>query len=270
MGIQLRVKKLAIYVAVIGLLVFLYILGALRPVESMLTRFLSPTLSSMHGIGISIRLRFDEQVAKQNLFSENEKLRKEILGLNKDEARMKILEEENGILRESLGFLARNEHVYEMAEVISRGEVGDFSGQTETILINKGSQNGVKEGQAVVNEEGVIIGKISETKERISSVHLSNNSSCKIAAAILNDEGTQGITEGELGLTIKMNFIPQNKSINKDDIIVSSGLEELIPRGLVIGRVSEIYKESNELWQWAKIESMINPNSLVFVSVIIQ
>ena len=66
-----------------------------------------------------------------------------------------------------------------------------------------------------------------------------------------------------------MNFIPQSKSINKEDIVVTSGLERTITRGLVIGQISEVIKESNELWQEAVLESNINFNELTIVSVLL-
>ena len=90
-----------------------------------------------------------------------------------------------------------------------------------------------------------------------------------MAATVLNQEGTGGITEGDLGLTLKMGFIPQSKNIKKDDIVVTSGLEYLIPRGLALGRIIEVSKDNNELWQNAVIESMADNDNLVIVSVLL-
>jgi rod shape-determining protein MreC len=78
-----------------------------------------------------------------------------------------------------------------------------------------------------------------------------------------------GITEGDLGLTIKMNFIPQSDTINLDDTVITSGLGGNIPRGLVIGKVSQVNNRSNEIWQDVSIEPLINLNSLTIVSVLI-
>ena len=110
---------------------------------------------------------------------------------------------------------------------------------------------------------------MAEVKESISLVYLTNNSKCKLAATVLEQEGTGGVTEGDLGLTIKMGFIPQSKNIQKDNIVITSGLEYLIPRGLAVGRIIEVTKDNNELWQNAVIESMADNENLVIVSVLL-
>ena len=117
--------------------------------------------------------------------------------------------------------------------------------------------------------KGTIVGKIVEAKNNISKVELTNNEQCKIAATILNSEKTTGITQGELGLTIRMDFIPQSEEIKIDDIVVTSGLEQTIPRGLVIGKISDVNRENNELWQTARLNTLIDPSDLVIVSVLV-
>lgn len=262
-------RRIIIYIAVIGLLIFLYTLGLLRPVEGALFKAINPVLGRMHGFGADIRSIFGDRLDSQALAEKNSSLEKEISALVEENANYKMLEQENGILRESLGFLKRNNLKYKVANVISQGDIGDISGRTETVYIDKGERDGLKKGYAIVSSEGVMLGKIAELKENTSLVYLANNSLCKIAAAVLNGQSTSGITEGELGLTIRMNFIPQSSNIKPNDIVVSSGLEEYIPRGLVIGRVRNIKKENNDLWQEAEIESMARSDSLVIVSVII-
>lgn len=251
-----------------GLLVFFHFLGITGPIEDLTVKALDPFLSKVYRAGTSVQSGLGGGADPGELLEENKDLKQKLAAAIKDEARLAILEEENAILRQSLGFLARNGYEYVMSEVISRGEVSDSGRLAETIIINKGKEDGIKKGQAVAGKEGAYIGKVMEVKSGISLVYLNNNGSCRTAAAILNEDGTQGIVEGELGLTVKMNFIPQSEKIKEGDIVITSGLEELIPRGLVIGRIKKIYQENNDLWQWAEIDSVIEPDNLLFVSVI--
>ncbi len=269
MFIKLQTKKVLSYAAVIGLLVFLYSIGAFKLVENAAARIMYPLLGVSQNFGVGLNFRFGGGESKEELKMENESLKKEVAKLVEENAGYKILEEENSLLRESLGFLSRNKHAYLMANVIARGEIGDLSGYTEAITIDKGGNDGLKNGLAVIDDKGIMIGKIAAVKNNSSLVYLVNNSQCKIAVSALNDKNTSGVIEGELGLTTKMNFIPQNKQINPGDTIVTSGLEEFIPRGLVIGKVKTVNKESNELWQWAEIEPMIDQDRLIIVSVLI-
>jgi rod shape-determining protein MreC len=121
----------------------------------------------------------------------------------------------------------------------------------------------------VVDENGVIIGKIIEVKDHSARACLTTGANCQLAAAIINETKTIGLSEGELGLTIKMNYIPQMENIRPEDIVITSGLGGDIPRGLVIGRVSQVNNQSNEIWQDVTIEPLSSLRSLTIVSVIL-
>ena len=262
-------KRIIIFLAVVGLLVFLSKLGILNPLEKISNSFLSPVLRRFHSSGSVVRTSFNNQVEKQDVFEENKELKERVAKLTEENVELEITRQENDSLREHLSFLGKNQYRYVMSNVVSRGDITDISDKSEVFTIDKGQRDGILPGLAVVSSKGVIVGKVAEVKEAISLVYLTNNSKCKLAATVLNQEGTGGITEGDLGLTIKMGFIPQSKNIQKDDIVVTSGLEYLIPRGLALGRIIEVSKDNNELWQNAVIESMADNDNLVIVSVLL-
>lgn len=262
-------KKLVKYSAVMGLLVFLYLLGALKPLEKLIVSFTNPVLTNFHSFSSNLKDIYYQRANKTDLRKQNSEQEKELLELRQKNIKLKNLEEENEILRDYLGFLTRNNYIYLMAGVISRGEIGNISSQNDFLIIDRGKSDGLYPGLALIDNQGNIIGKIAEVKEKISKVFLINNKRCKLAASILNEEKTKGIVQGELGLSIKMDFIPQSLNLKIGDIVVSSGLEGAIPKGLQIGKIFEINKESNELWQSASIDSMGDLNSLSIVSIII-
>jgi len=257
------------YVAVIGLLIFLYFMGIFKTFEGLISAALSPVSAKLHVLSSDLRATYNEQTGKRDLLAEIEFLKERVNRLTEENARFMTTEEENKSLREHLGFLSKNEYKYVMANVISRGDIADAGSRTETITIDRGAKDGIYPGLGVVSSAGVIVGKVTEVKDNISQVYLTNNNKCKLAATALNIDNTSGVVEGELGLTIKMSFIPQNKEIKADDIVITSGLEQMIPRGLVIGAVLDVSKENNEVWQTAVIEPMLDPEDLVIVSVLI-
>ena len=65
-----------------------------------------------------------------------------------------------------------------------------------------------------------------------------------------------------------MDFIAQDEEISTGDLVISSGLEENIPRGLVIGEVSKINSDSNEIWKSVVIEPLVDFDDLIIVSVL--
>lgn len=266
---KIRSKKTFVFIAVVVLVIFFHFLGILSPIERIFFKALSPVAKGFYSLSSSIRIKYNEQTSKVDLYARIRELESQFNQLADENANLKMIEAENSILREHLQFLSEKKYKYVMSNVISRGDIGESSERTETILIDKGLKEGVYAGLPVLSSQGIIIGKIAEAKEDIAKVILTNNVKCKLAATVLNQQKTSGVTEGELGLTIKMGFIPQFDQIKAGDMIITSGLERTIPRGLIIGRVAEVKKESNELWQTATIEPMVDSDELVIVSVLI-
>lgn len=260
--------KTFFFVAAIVLLIFFHYLGILAPVENLFIKAVSPIFSGFHLAGSYLRHAYNEQAGKINLAEENEELRGQIASLINENVKLKILEEENEVLRDQLGFFSSHNNKYLISDVISRSGF-DSSKPNQTLIISKGEQDGLKPGLVVVGGQGIIVGKIISTKDHLSEICLTINPECKLAATIQSEDRTSGIAQGDLGLTIKMNFIPQTKRIEKGDVVITSGLEQDIPRGLAIGSVSQINKENNELWQNAIIEPLVDFNDLTIVSVLL-
>lgn len=262
-------KSILIYAAVAGLLIFLSIFKIFSPFENVGRGIINPVLKIFYGTTSTIRIKYGSQVNQGDLSAEVKSLAAERNRLFEENAKLRMVQEENDALRAQLGFLSKNKYHYVVSNVISRGELNNSVGSPETVTIDKGLRDGVSDGLPVVSGEGIIIGKVVDVKDNIARVDLTNNYDCKLAATILSDAKTNGITTGNLGLTISMDFIPQTVVINSGDLVVTSGLEEEIPRGLVIGKVSTVTKESNDLWQSAVIEPLVNPDDLIIVSVLL-
>lgn len=275
--LKLSMKKYLVLGVVIILLIFLHYVKLLTPFESFLNKSLKPVFGGFYSLSANINKAYSAGTAKKDLAAELKQAEEKINQLTAKNAGLRFLEEENLALRKQLNFLSKAKRRYLMANIISRGELTGSSGQgSESVVINKGSRDGLSAGLAVTSStalgtssQGVIIGKIAEVKEEIAEVHLITNRNSKLAASILGEEKTSGIASGDLGLTVKMDFIPQTENIKTGDIVATSGLELKIPRGLVIGRVTKVNKENNEVWQSAAIEPLIDLNNLIIVSVLL-
>lgn len=262
-------KKIFTYSAVVGLLIFFHVIGFLSPLEGFLARILHPVFGTFYFGGSEINTVYDKQTNKEDLSLANETLRKENRKLIAENARIKTIEEENEYLKKQIEFKEKNDYNFLLASVVSRNDLMDNSSEEKTIVINKGERDGLENGLALVDSEGIILGKIIETRESFSRACLVIDEKCRFAVAIQNEDKTSGVAEGSLGLTIKMDLIPQSEVLNNNDIVVSSGLEKNIPRGLVIGKISDFVKENNKLWQNATIEPLANSDDLVTVSVVL-
>ncbi len=269
---MIKIKKnnpVVIFLVVFGLLIFLYGFGFLKPLENVFFATVKPLTARFYSTGTEVKQSYTKRQERDNLYNELESLKKQLALVTIDTAYWKEIEEENKKLRGQLNFLSVNNFKAVTAGIISREESLGAESEGRGIVINKGEKDGLQIGLGVINEDGIIIGKITELKENSAKVCLTTSSGCKLAASLQNEAKTQGISDGDLSLTIKMSYIPQLEKINIGDTVVTSGLSSSIPRGLVIGKVSGVKNESNEVWQEATIEPIINFNNLTVVSVII-
>jgi rod shape-determining protein MreC len=269
MKIRLKEKKIIQFLIIIIIIIFLHYIKVLAPVESLISQLLSPIFKQLYSAGLYLNSAYYKQADKRNLGSLVENLESQINFLTSENTKLKLLGEENKELREYLNFLEKNRFFYIMGNIISYGELNRPKEERGVITIDRGEKEGVKKGFAVINKEGVIVGKIIGAKDHIATACLITNPNCKIAAALLGKNKTIGVAEGESGLTVKIQFIPQTDNISAGDTVITSGLGEEIPSGLVLGKVVKINNASNELWQTAIVMPQADFNNLTIVSILI-
>lgn len=184
-------------------------------------------------------------------------------------SQLKILRDENKQLRETLDFFTTNNYLLqEKKGMVANIIGGDPLAFSSILILDKGKNDGIKKGDAVIKGEGLLVGRIIETEDNISYLALLTNGQVKIAAMILQNENIQGIVEGYHGLGLKINLIPLDKKVNVGDLVVTSGLEKNIPKGLLIGKIEEINTESNDLFQNITLKPFVNFKDLSLVTII--
>ena len=273
---KLDVKKYVFITIVILLLIFFHYVKLLKPLEAVLSRALTPAAQSLYSLSLNLGGIFQDQSANKNLAEELSRAKEEVSRLTAENAELKFLEEENLVLRKNLNFLRPAGGHYLMANVVSRGGLTAESNDSQSVVIDKGARDGLFPGLAVVSStadgvstQGVIMGKIAKVKENISEIYLVTNKNCKLAVAILGENKTAGIAQGELGLTVRLDFIPQTENIKIHDLVATSGLEENIKRGLVVGRVARVFKENNQVWQSAVVEPLLSLDNMTLVAILL-
>lgn len=251
--------------AVLGLLVFLNIFGFLKPLNS----FLNPAVNFF---SFKIRKEVNRSTLKESKADLLKKVEELEFKLAKEKVSLSLLSSlqiENEQFRNFFNFFESVKYNYLIADVVWDDNLLNFSSTNQNIVISKGESDGLYPGLAVVSDSGVLIGKVIETQDKYSKVCLSNNSFCRIAVALNNEEKSSGLAEGNLGLSVKVNFIPQNENVVLGNIVFSSGLEEDIPKGLYLGEVVNVEKKENDIWQDIIVEPFFNSKNLNRVAIII-
>lgn len=186
-----------------------------------------------------------------------------LIELSIDKSHTNELENEVKELRNLLNYRQTISNKSISAKIIARS-----TNSEDQILIDKGSKDGIRQELAVVVEGGHIIGKIQDVQENSSTVLLLKDKRSKIASKILGAESTLGLVEGNGGFLLKMNFIPQSNTLKIDDMVVTSGLDGHIQKGLVIGVIKEVIRIDTEQFLSAHIEPIVDVRNYSNVLVI--
>ncbi|RMD59400.1 rod shape-determining protein MreC [Candidatus Parcubacteria bacterium] len=261
-------NKTTTYLAVATLLIFLHFTHLLSPLERVVILTLNPVMGKLQWVGTRLKVSFNRQKDKRDFLRIIKELEEDNQKLLAENAKLKQLQEENEKLRQYLDFMRRRRFRYVMANIVTHNRELAGEGQG-SIIIDRGSKNGLYAGLALVNSQGLVVGKIIEVKDSIARACLIIDKNCQIAAALQNKNKTSGVVRGELGLTIKMELIPQTEEIKEGEIVVTSGLEDSIPPDLVIGRISQVNKSNNEVWQEAILDSPLDFTDLTMVAVVL-
>jgi len=258
-----RLFKAAITIAVFGLLVFFNPYNFFNPFREILFKavypiektfcFLSWKVSDIYGIISSIG----------ELKQENGKLHKENLELLSKNAMLCDMKKENEMLRNELKMLPRGKFELEPAQIISY----DSRGQGNWIKIDKGRKHGIKIGMPVIISDSVMVGKVEEVFSESSQVILTTSSQSSINS-VVSATGAKGIIKGNYGLKMIMDMVLQTDSINIGDEVITSGIGSDIPRGLLLGTVSEINLSPDHLFRQAVVSPVLDFSKLNIVFVI--
>lgn len=266
MASPLKIQVAVILIFGMGLVITLHAIGLLKPAEATLTLAFKPAqqlvydLARRWGVG-----NWDGQrPSLAQLEKENQNLRDQVNNYLVENLRLKERVQAMEAVTEQLKFLDERGLLAKHATVIGRSS----DQVSSTLLLNQGANQNIGVGMAVVIEDGILIGKISEVEPNTSKVQLLTTSGSKTSALILSEKEVQGIVEGQHGLSLKLGFVLQSETIRPNDVVVTSGEEEFIPKNLVLGTLSDVDHAPGELWQSATLQPSFQSKELNIVSII--
>lgn len=142
--------------------------------------------------------------------------------------------------------------------------------QGSFLILDRGGAHGIVTGAPVVSAEGVLAGKVSKVMPATSVVRLLTDPESKIAATTLDAVRTLGVVQGAQGLTLSLTLVPRGSTIAPGMRVVTSGLEEGMPRGLLIGTIHEVQDIPSEPFLRANLTPPRTYDLLPVVGVVLQ
>jgi rod shape-determining protein MreC len=180
------------------------------------------------------------------LREQNAELRNEQLTEAERLLTLESVQAENEQLRALLEVKARQPSASIAAEIIYAGR-DPFS---RKVIIDKGLRQGIEPGRPVIDTAGVI-GQVTRVLPLLAEVTLLTDKGQAIPVQVLRN-GMRGIAYGSGdGSTLELRFMPANAEVQAGDMLVTSGLDNLYPRGLPVARVAKV--ERDAAYAFAKI-----------------
>ena len=212
-----------------------------------------PFLKLSTSVSESVNGFLDRFVRTEDVFLENEELRRQLREANDKLVEYENIKRENEQFREFLQLKENNpDYDFETATVIGRDSTSRFGSFT----IDKGSIDGIEVADPVITSDG-LVGIVWEVGLTYSHVRTVIDISVDVGVYSISTRDS-GIVSGDITLSseglCKLHYLPKNSGISAGELIVTSGIGGVFPKNLVVGTVRSIELDSNGLSLSAAIE----------------
>lgn len=179
--------------------------------------------------------------SRQNLLEENERLTAQITLMNEQLQRFEVVQQENENLRTLLDAPVQEE----MHKMIAELMAVDNNPYSHQIVINKGGIDEVFTGQAVLDENG-IVGQVIEVGTTNSRVLLISDVTHAIPARVSRNNVTVVVSGiGDVN-ELSLEHVAHSTDLKEGDMLVSSGLGNVFPKGYPIAIISSIVRDEGQ------------------------
>jgi rod shape-determining protein MreC len=256
-------RRILVAVAIGALLVVAGASGGLGPVEWVYDHTIVPVGQTLSSAGSGTANFFGVLGQVRNLSSQNSQLELQNATLRGRLAASADAERENAELRRQLGLQQAGTPQQVGADVVAFQP----DSYRQFLTIDRGSRNGIKIGQAALNN-GIVVGTISAVSPSTAKLQLITDP--EFALAVRDQEtGALGVMHGQLGGGLTIEDIAQTDTMNPGDTVASSGLGGVVPENLLIGQVESINAQTGGIFKAAQVSTTLQAEQLRFVFVVV-
>jgi len=199
------------------------------------------------------------RLTQRNLELEAEvsKLQAQIIELQQQTADLQVLAALLGFVRE------HPEHQYRTAAVIGR----DTNPFLRYVIINRGSDDGLRRGMPVVAEQG-LVGRVAAVTAGAARVQLITDPESAVNV-LIQPSGAEAVINGSITGDLNLEWIPQAAEVQTGDLVLTSGWGGNYPANILVGQISSTSQRPFELFQTAQLQPVVNFADLKIVLVIV-
>ncbi|HIZ70610.1 MAG TPA: rod shape-determining protein MreC [Candidatus Atopostipes pullistercoris] len=240
-----------------------YLQQVVNDITSVAGRVVSKPINALNGL-------FSDINNLQNTFEENKELKSKLNELAEMQAELTTVTNENQKLQEELELQATlTDYNTISGTVIARNP----DKWIDQVIIDRGSRDGLVNGMSVMSNNGLIgrVVEVNPTSSKVTLLTTNDEAAVYTSAEIaLEDEILFGVINGydTNRKALVMEQITSTATIEEGAEVISSGLGGLVPRGLLIGTVSEVSLDRHGLGQRVYIEPATDFEDIRFVTII--
>jgi rod shape-determining protein MreC len=265
-------RKTAAYVVL--LVISLVLLGIssnpfVRDIQHGVAFAFKPIQVAIGGVADNVSSIFTTIAEIDHLRQDNALLRSENEALEALSRSAQELRRENELLTGLLQLRNGLEYQTRAVTVIAR----ESSEARRAIVIDRGSDDGIKVGQIVITSGGALAGRVVEVGSNFAHVVLMSDSTSTVIGQLLSTADTGKVT-GQLGGALVMDDVNAAAIVTIGDEVFTAGIElgggirSPYPKGLLIGRVVDVKRDPNEVVQTVFLEPAAPLDRLEFLLVI--
>ncbi|MCX8072206.1 MAG: rod shape-determining protein MreC [Candidatus Binatia bacterium] len=217
------------------------------PLAYLVLESLRPLQGAIATGWVAVRNIWQQYVDLVGVRQENERLRQRVAELEHQNLRIAEILETDRRLAELLRFRTNFLGDAQAAMIIGRDTFPAFG----TVTISKGEADGVKRGMPVVSPQGVV-GRILMTSAHSARVLLITDHNSGVDALVQRTRA-RGIVEGSPEGRCSMKYLRREEDVAVGDKIITSGLDGVFPKGLLIGEVTHVTRGTRGLLQVAEV-----------------
>lgn len=253
-------SKIFFSLLLLSLLLFLTDqLGLLNPPKSVLQVITIPIQYGLYQTSLNVSKQFEFIILARKASQENKALTEQIAYILSENAALRRR------LAETEGFLEQQKSLSPQTfNLIPARPIG----ANRFLVIDKGSEDGLKVGLPVVYKDN-LLGEVKEISPRKANVALVSDPDSRIVAFVSSSNGrAKGVLAGQFGSEMILDKILHQEPVVKGDLVYSEGSDMKIPRGLILGQVTEVLQRDNEVFKQAKVKPIFNITNLEVVFII--
>ena len=221
-------------------------------IERSVLSALSPFLQPVSRVSGFIKDVWDDYIRLVDTNRENRQLREDVRSLN-----LRVMEGNEAVQENQ-----RLERLLEIknsvkAPTIAATVIGeDVTSWFRTLIINRGSSSGIREGMAVVSADGVV-GQTVKVSSSTARVLLLTDHASGIAATIQRSRA-RGVVKGKGEMLCALEFTTREEDVKVGDTVITSGIGGVFLKGLPIGEITMVKRGEYGIFQTVSIRPAVN------------